>query len=124
MKDFTDPTFTPLRENGSFKSVPPPVQQTKEIPSDPDWAYINPDIIALCQRNGMARSCMEAYLTGQLSWLHCLETMVVALGKELVANQKIVVECRNEYLGVWHELQETKPKLPMDEILRLTASDR
>lgn len=56
----------------------------------------------------MARQCLEQYLSGQFSWLHCLETMVVALGKELVRNQLICVEVRNEYIGLWKEVSDEK----------------
>lgn len=118
--EFKDPTFTPLRENGAFKSVPPPPEQRKLVESDPDWCDINPDIVALAQRNGMARQCMEQYLDGQLSWLHALETMVVALGKELVRNQLIHVETRNEYLGLWKEHEETKKALMAPETATLS----
>lgn len=117
-REFKDPTFTPLRdEAGGFTKVPPPPTQVKINHFDPDWERINPDIIALCQRNGMARGCMTEYLVGHLTWLEALETMVVALGKELVANQIVLVDQRNEYLSVAKQLQSASvaQTLALDE---------
>lgn len=92
-----NPTFTPLREEtGQFKAFLPPPQQKKKAQNDPKWDNINPEIIALCSRNGMARGCMELYLNGDLTWMECLEIMVIALGKELVLNQSILIDQRRE----------------------------
>jgi hypothetical protein len=115
-EDFQDPTFTPHREDGSFAKLPPPPVQIKKVESDPNWEDINPDIIRLCQRNGMARGALNHYLSGGFSWLHCLETMVVALGKELVANQDILVEQRNEYMDLYKSVTEKKHLELMDKL--------
>lgn len=128
-QDFQDPTFTPHREDGSFAKLPTPPTQTKKVETDPNWEDINPDIIRLCQRNGMARGCLNLYLEGKLSWLHCLETMVVALGKELVSNQDILVEQRNEYLDLVKAVEAAKPielmeKSPEEKLHDKFFSDR
>lgn len=102
-KDFKDPTFTPLRnETGGFKKVEEPAVQTKKDDRDPDWDKINPDIIALAQRNGMARSALNLYFEGSLTWMEALETMVTALGRELLVNQKILVEVRSDYVDLFN----------------------
>lgn len=108
-KAHVDPTFTPLRnEKGGFTKVQEPPAQKKLDPSDPDWEKINPDIVALAQRNGMARSALNLYLEGQLNWMEALETMVTALGKELLVNQKILVEVRSDYVDMFNELGSHK----------------
>lgn len=108
-KDFQDPTFTPLREdNGSFRKVPEPPEQIKKDFRDPDWDKLNPDIIQLCQRNGMARGCLNLYLTGQLDWMEALESMVIILGKELLVNQSIQVETKDEYTRLWNQVNGQK----------------
>ena len=102
-KAYKDPTFTPLRnESGGFTKFDSPRQQVKKDEADPDWDHINPDIIGLAQRNGMARGSLNLYLEGQLTWMQALETMVTALGKELLVNQKILVEVRNDYVEIFN----------------------
>lgn len=110
-KPYIDPTFTPLRdEKGGFQKVQEPPAQKKLDPSDPDWDKINPDIIALAQRNGMARSALNLYLEGELNWTHALETMVTALGRELLVNQKILVEVRHDYVDLFN-IQQAQTEL-------------
>lgn len=111
-----DPTFTPLRgPDGSFVNIKAPYIQVKRDKSDPDHREINPEIIRLCQRNGMARSCLILFEKGEITWLQCLETMVVALGKELLANQAVLVDQRNDYLRVAKALKATADQLALPE---------
>lgn len=54
---------------------------------------INPDIVALAKRNGMVRQFVELYLRGELTWTQALEMMVTTLGKEVIDQRKLLVEC-------------------------------
>lgn len=125
---FKDPTFTPLRTAGKFQaatdafsknSSTTSTEQKKKDENDPDFFNLNPDIIALCSRNGMARGALECYLDGQLTWVETLETMVTALGRELLMNQKILVEARTEAVSLYNTLY---PPVPPQLALQCPAS--
>lgn len=116
MKDFSDPTFTPLRDDQQkFKQYTAPPIQVKKNPNDPDFTDIDEGVIALCQRNGMARGCLNLYLEGRNDWRTTLEVMVVLLGRELLVNQIILSECRNEYVEVSNQLEKKSEVLMLGE---------
>lgn len=66
-------------------------EQIKKLASDPDYQNINPEIVEMARTNGYLKSVMMLYLSGQLTWLEALETMVIATVKEFRAQQAILV---------------------------------
>jgi hypothetical protein len=68
------------------------MEQTKLNPNDPDFYDLNPELVKLAETNGNIRQSMELYLSGRVTWLQALETMVLLLAKEFRAQQKILIE--------------------------------
>jgi len=69
----------------------PEAVQIKKNPNDPNVEDINPDIVALAKRLQFVKGPFELFLRGELTWLEALETMIMLLGKEYVAQNRILI---------------------------------
>lgn len=65
-------------------------QQTKKIPTDPDYDQLNPDIVKLGHTNGWIRQSLILYLTGAITWCEALELMVTTVHKEFKLQQSLL----------------------------------
>lgn len=57
----------------------------------PEPHNINPDLVALARTNGVVKQYIQLYLLETLTWEQSLEMMVLALGKELRAQNDMLV---------------------------------
>lgn len=67
-------------------------EQKKKNPADPDADQLNQDIVRIAHNTAFVRQPMILFLDGQLTWMECLEAMVLLMAKEYKEQNKILVE--------------------------------
>lgn len=70
--------------------------QKKKLETDPDWDQLNPEIIRLAHGNGFINQPIQLYLHGDLTWLECLETIVLLVTKEYRAQNRLLIDTLSE----------------------------
>lgn len=70
--------------------------QKKKLETDPDWDQLNPEIIKLAHNNGFINQPIQLFLHGELTWLECLETIVLLVTKEYRAQNRLLIDTLSE----------------------------
>lgn len=73
------------------------MQQIKKRPEDPNFEDLNPEILKLARGHGFIKQPIELFLTGKLTWVECLETIVLLLTKEYRAQSNLLVATLQEH---------------------------
>lgn len=72
------------------------MEQIKKRLEDPDFSQLNPEIIKLARSYGFIKQPIELFLDGKLTWVECLETIVLLLTKEYRAQSNLLVATLQE----------------------------